>query len=835
MDVLISGQAGLAITPQGDKMKVWEINSLPHGSELPISQMDCLFYGAQDAYWTKADSEKTLIKKLKIAHHRDRALILTIMLLDSEEKNEIRKDIPNILEELIEDNDVQDFVRNRLFSQPLSSQPSIKETLNFCHNAPQTTSILESVFSNQRGITACRKQWDNLANNLFEDISHKEIFENNIINLGILTEAACAFSSNDNQAFNKAKLDAFMSPEITKLKNYRGVLTSWLNPLTPDRHEKTKQNLFAKMLSAANTANTQSAYMPEKKRLGSLDAHNKAMSQVEEIKRLLTANNVIQARKFVNQLIKSQLDNDDTEHASMSLCNLANDATNKHHKSFALELAERAVQVAPEDGRAWSELADSYYHLYRYEEAREAVQKAKAYNDEVFAKRVEAKTSVAQGDFYGAIEQYKAAVEQHTNEEKNWVNFIGLAELYHKIHEYDEELSVLMQARENFPEEPEVLCAIAQRYARTGHLEKAVEHYKEINKTLGSTYKAHIGIGITFTEMGKYSDALSIYEKTLSEYPDKIEAYLKYTATLRLMNKHKKALQKCEEIKNKFPYDYSGYIEKAKTFADLKQLEKAKKEFLLVFDQFEESIGLRVIHARFLKQIQCYKEALKVYSQILSDSPDSFSAKIGQAELLKEMGHYEDALSFYNRLNDGATKFQIRNSLAALHVTAKNYQAALDLLPESKPLTKKDWIGYHIRGMALLKSGATNDALLHFKNGYKNVPFPSQKEYFSSARSLVHMKAKKYKRALEVLGQSNEPVSNVIKFHAYCGLNKTSDAKRMYKKLKEDNSAKIVPIRDEIAAHFRLSPDNPQHTPQWIHEQECDALAVASSQLKAVA
>lgn len=93
-----------------------------------------------------------------------------------------------------------------------------------------------------------------------------------------------------------------------------------------------------------------------------------------------------------------------------------------------------------------------------------------------------------------------------------------------------------------------------------------------------------------------------------------------------------------------------------------------------------------------------------------------------------------------------------------------------ELLPSTEPEYLQDWIGWHIRGIALLRSGKVAEALSTLELGaYKTVSI--QRDYFRTALAMARLWQQDWKRAKEQLNRITnttpiiEQASNIIWLH----------------------------------------------------------------------
>ena len=65
------------------------------------------------------------------------------------------------------------------------------------------------------------------------------------------------------------------------------------------------------------------------------------------------------------------------------------------------------------------------------------------------------------------------------------------------------------------------------------------------------------------------------------------------------------------------------------------------------------------------------------------------------------------------------------------------------------------------------------EAISHFKNGARDVPFSEEKPYFINALAIAYLKEKDFNNALHIVEEIDKPISNVIKLHAFGELKET--------------------------------------------------------------
>lgn len=85
---------------------------------------------------------------------------------------------------------------------------------------------------------------------------------------------------------------------------------------------------------------------------------------------------------------------------------------------------------------------------------------------------------------------------------------------------------------------------IAWSYDNQGREQQAIEHYVlSLQGKLSSVerFDALFGLASTYRSLGKYTEALSYFEQTMSEYPESLEVQPFYAMCLYNLDRHKEA------------------------------------------------------------------------------------------------------------------------------------------------------------------------------------------------------------------------------------------------------------------------------------------------------
>ena len=159
------------------------------------------------------------------------------------------------------------------------------------------------------------------------------------------------------------------------------------------------------------------------------------------------------------------------------------------------------------------------------------------------------------------------------------------------------------------------------------------------------------------------------------------------------------------------------------------------------------------------------------------------------------------------------------------------WEEALALLQDAEPVTDEDWIGYHIRGMILLRQGEMENAIEIFEHGVADAPTSVGKEYFRTALAVCRMRKRQYKEATEILEKVTSPAlqtcANVLRLHAFGEQGDCERTARMYDALPKEPEPILRDLQDELHRRYVLF-ETPLHDEQWLQDRETIYVSLAA-------
>ena len=444
----------------------------------------------------------------------------------------------------------------------------------------------------------------------------------------------------------------------------------------------------------------------------------------------------------------------------------------------------------------------------------------------------------AQGKYEEALKEIRQAKKEFADHEQISIAWLHEAEILREMWRPEEALVVYQEATKQFATEPNIFCGLAAVLVELGRPADAIKIYEDCIEKLGPNIVAISGRAQALIRMGRFDDSIAEYEKAIADFPTESVPRCGLAEALKAAGRREDALEAYDSARKDFRFTaipFSGYAEVLK---DSGEYDRALTEYDQALGRFPLDSHLLNGRASLLKLMGRFEDSLAAYDYAISKCPFDLLSTNGHALLLKELGRLDEAIAAYDRITSLHPDFpSARYGKASVFVIQKKYGEALKLLPASAPQTVDDWVAYHIRGMILLRTGRTDEAIEIFQRGvHSAVPF--KRRAFENALALAMLKRGEYTQAiadakateLKTERTSEGKAGRLLVLHALAGLKRRSDALDIYSQLSaEPSPAYIVAVRDEIAARFGLQPKPPQHDQQWLFDQECEAVLKAAA------
>ncbi len=365
-----------------------------------------------------------------------------------------------------------------------------------------------------------------------------------------------------------------------------------------------------------------------------------------------------------------------------------------------------------------------------------------------------------------------------------------------------------------------------------GQIEEAIQIYEQCMHEFPENIVPRNGRAAALATYGRLNEALEAYDQILSEEPFDLITSSGRAQVLRDMGRLNEALEEFGKIAESYPEEIIPQNARAEVLRELGKLEDAEMTFANLVERFPLASDTLASHAKILRDLGRFTDALDEYKKIIMQFPLSPWSYHGIAETYRKIGKLPEALEAYELVISKFPRSMVgRNGKASVLVAMGDYPNALSLLPTNLPASQNEWIAYHIKGMAQMRSGQLKKAENIFDWGSIECPWVSHCAYFKTALASLRIQQKQYREVIplvqEVIHPSIEPIAHVLIMHASGELGDTPQFNQSYESIRDTAAPVVIKLREALAARYRRQtsytlPDS------WFFLHECDSLLLAA-------
>jgi tetratricopeptide (TPR) repeat protein len=633
MRALISGQAGMAVLLEEEPLYAVAFDAPDEVIPCRVwSDVRVLFAGAEDVTEMDTATHESAIEALDLAWAKDRAMQLTLVLLDSKANEDTRKDAAECVTELFEFAGVEEFVANRLFASPMpKDQSDLSGAIELAGEIGETSlqALLLAIRNAQPRIIRLRKLWNDLPSGLFQDGKSDAVdakveklrVESVLILIGVFRRLAQA-SPTETMPIVRWCTSATSEHRIS-----RRIITEWLRELTATGRVATEDRFISDEREDEDKARIPRGRQGTKDRR-QRQAHEKgfaenllerALREVEGIVTLWDEGQEEQAEDYLQELIARQLETDSIDPAVKSLCNLAIKAKERGRFQLQLRLTEWAYELAPREALAMSQRADALLCLGQFEKALAGYDQAvRLFSSDPVNRTGRAETLRQLGRFEDALTEYDTAVLLFPS---NPLVRCGRAETLRQMRRLEEALVGYDEALQLFSFDSVVHNGRAETLRQMGRLEEALAGYNDAVRLFPSYPATRNGRAETLKQMGRLEEALAGYDDAVRLFPSYPATRNGRAETLKRMGRLEEALAGYDEAIRLFPYDAVSRNGRANVLMELgRYLEALAMLPETGMCEQNDWVGYHIRGMVYLRQGQT-DEAVSVFEKGLSECP----------------------------------------------------------------------------------------------------------------------------------------------------------------------------------------------------------------------
>ena len=650
MNAVISGTAGRALLVDGKSLMSFDVDDPSKLVVRQQSDLPYLFGEGRDLRVIEHSDIESIARELEAESNLALALDLTLISLDEELEEDIRRDALQDLDELLS-NDLRDSLEGILYARPLPDERDLIGSLKFCEKShlPNSFALLEGLERRQPLIEKVSAVWDVIPTKVFGGDEQRSYFQQIAVQRGLFRLLVIALEHQSG--IPKFLLNAGLDSAVQQLRNYRQVLQAWSASfrksdeavtMMPDAESEFEAKTSPRRRHGRRVGLNRPAVLREvNKRKGGISA-------------AIRRHDMSLVKQLVDDLVDYQRENGEIEHAAKSLCDLAMEAKELGMFSLQLDLTERSISVAPDDGWSWAQQGDALLNMGLLDRALTAFHQAWAFGAGVVAKAGQGEVLKAMGHFEGALAAFEEAIAQDPN---NVVAKNGRAEVLKVQGEFKGALAAFEEVIRQHPENV---------VAKTGRAE-------------------------VLKAQGEFKGALAAFDEVIRQHPDDVVAKTGRAEVLKAQGEFKGALAAYDEVRNRFPDDAITRNGRIWTLVALGRYDEAIEGLPGGNPAGLEDWIAFHIRGMVLMRMRRIEEAIQIFQRGVSENPFPSSAAYFQVALavaLIRQGKYRDANSLLADIDAPNLKPQV--DILRLHASGeeKQFEEATVAFQE---LTPKPW------------------------------------------------------------------------------------------------------------------------------------------------
>lgn len=816
MDALISGQAGAAAL-YGKSIQLRQIGAAPidgySTGNIGLAFLDCT--DVQRCEVASAVAADALVRK---AWAKDRALRLFLLLLDRDEPKDALSEYCECLEGLLQERDVELFLRRSLYVNKLPTLVEIGRLKDVADKFPKVLSTLVTLLEDQREIARVRTDLDAVPNETFGGEQSRAEFMEAVANRGAIFDIVQLLKKGEKLDFYILQLLGW----LRHIENSRHIVDRWTATMRSQRIKTP--SMVPDALEDIQIEETPFVSQTGRR------AYESAMSQQLAIVSRLKERDLIGARQYATELIQSQARTSSAEHIGKSLSRLSHQAKELGVPEMQLEWAEMAIQANPADPLTFAHLADALMCVGRFGEASLVFDQIDSLGAHLSAETGRARILRSTSRPIEARERYLAAAEKFRDDPDVWRARLGAAETLRDLGKYEEALSEYKALSLEFPFEGSVWAGLASVWMDLGNFDEAVKNFG-IASTHSAGVVAKNGRATAYKLAGDFEAALRVYEEALKDFPNEAPLLSGRAEVFRSQGDLEAALEAYDLAIERAPYEPIPRSGKAEVLKELRRFSEAADLLSEATKKFPYDRALAANYAGLLKLRGQYGEALAQYEEVIRRFPHDTYSQASRADILRRLHLWDDALTAYNAILQARPHHERATAAkAALLIQLGRLSEAEKLLPEETPRSQDQWNRLLLRAFLLEAQGRSWAGRKLLNLGIRKIPFARQRRLFRAALARLELRAGHASAAIKVIEAAPASITNVIWLHALAATGRREPAQTTLEEINEtQGEGAFKELGIEIARRFRVVEDAPLRSRDWIFDAEREGLLLEAA------
>lgn len=764
IDAYVSGQAARVALVEGTEVHFLDADNPSKHHRIDASDLTLVFGGATDVEFVRVKKPEDTFQLLLVKFEFDRFLNLFDIFLSEDLSQPLRREAAVACDALLSNVDVAQRAENLLFAKSLPelTPEAIGLSLGLT-TLSATLGRLSSARNEIDLVTAALRKALSFAN---IDQRERDKIESIAITTGLVRD--CVLGRLDPSKMGEAAFHSYAT--LSGQRDGRAIVQRWIGSISSKEARPKLINASEDDLSDTDGALEVKSGQP------SFGAFQAVMAQQDAILARLANHDIAAARRFADDLVKSQLQTSEPEYAARSLSNLAIKARRLGQRSVELEWAKAATELSPTDAKAFSLLADTYLDLFRVSEADEAFRTAIELGEREFGQVGVARTLRVAGQPQKALEVLSSVLAEHEGSETLSRAWVIAGDVARELGEHEQALRYYESGLADYPADASLWYGKGSALRESGRLDEAIAWLNNAIRMFPNDHVPHSILAEAYGDAGRFDVSLQVYQRAKDRFPEASAIWSGLAEAMASAGDFEGAITLYADAKSLFPSESTVFC----GYADILRKAQQFDASLAAYDEAVAAFPLDPVardgRANLLKTVGRLTDALGEYDKNVRDFPFDLVALSSRSNLLKLLGQHSDALKSYDLLIERRPDYvRARYGKAAVYLAIGQFAEAYALLPETAPVSEEDWFAYYLRGLGSLKRGHVEEAMSVFRLGATKAP-SLRRRHFDAALAAAMMREHRYQAAADVLARSRETADKILRARCFVELGQFDEA-----------------------------------------------------------
>ncbi|WP_081877389.1 tetratricopeptide repeat protein [Sphingomonas sp. STIS6.2] len=801
----ISGRAAAFAVKQADGWLVTR-RGRPGSTLMALADVARVLGETPDVVKVEVKTLREVESRLEIEWAKDRALRLTIIILDPQESAEGLPEVANLLEGLMARPHVSQHLENQFYQHTLPDDADVTRASILAKGLPLLDAFVGSVIKYQNTIATVSRSFESLDDSIFGGAKQKAEFREQAVSVGAFRTLVCASHAG---AINDVTLFSLYR-SLSGLQETRQIVKAWTAAferiehilLQPIEYDDELESDVADFGGGA----------------GARERLQNALEQQSAILGRVADGDYDNARKFARELATRQLADGGASYLAKSFTRLSQRAREMEAFELELEWAFLAVEHSPSDGRARTHYADALIQADRIDDGLSEYERAAELGQPVYALNARARAMRKLGLYAEELRLFQEAAGQSSGGDERVFSLVGIAQAKVDLGDSQAGLEQLQATVDEYPAESLVRLSLASAFLRKGQFTLAWEQY-EIACTLkkGLVSGAN-GLAEICRATGHLSEARRRYSDIASEFPRDIQAHIGLIDTLRALGERSTASVYARRTAERFPGSSQAAAKHATTVSEMGRHGQARQLFRNAILRFPKDARLQASQASAYRREGRFEKSLQTIDAAILRFPHNRRLQRVRADLLRLLDNLPDARRIYEDLVEvDPSDIKSRNGLSAILLLEGENSAVINFIGNDDPATPDQWRSFLLVASAIERSGDVSGAQSRLSWAIEHCPFATERRMFANSLAALVARLGRARKAPRIERVPDRDIGNIVDFQI-AAMTRQSRAATVYSALTRNLPERYGIIRDEIARTYGVLQGPPKKSKRWIGE-----------------